>query len=45
MSLLLLSINIESGAIVLNEVTKPDVVGEAIIKELPNYVTRKLNQR
>lgn len=39
------TINIESGAIVLNEVTKPDVVGEAIIKELPNYVTRKLNQR
>lgn len=39
------TIKIESGAIVLNEVTKPDVVGEAIIKELPNYVTRKLNQR
>ena len=36
-------VNIQSGAITLNEMRDVSALGEAIVRELPNIVTRKLN--
>lgn len=38
-------VNIESGAITLNEVDDAERVGEAILSIVPNYVTQRLNYR
>lgn len=39
------TINIQSGAIVLNEVENAEQLGDAIINILPNYVTQRLNKK